>query len=105
MIPAARAARMLSANSGCTGTVTVVLPRLFSVAICTAILRTIWRRCGGDATGSAGGQIFGEEGGGFVRIFGSRNFRGGPFSWRGILGGRCLGGADRRPCPPTPPCS
>ena len=29
---------------GCTGTVTVVLPRLFSVAICTAILRTICRR-------------------------------------------------------------
>src|ERR1700741_4688958 len=45
-IPAARAARKLSENCGCTGTVTVVLPRLFSVAICTAILRTIWRRWG-----------------------------------------------------------
>jgi hypothetical protein len=41
MIPAVRAARRLSANTGCTGTVTVVLPRLFSVAICTAILRTM----------------------------------------------------------------
>jgi hypothetical protein len=43
-IPAARPARRLSANAGCSGTVTVVFPRLFSVAICTAILRTTWRQ-------------------------------------------------------------